>query len=83
MIGSDEFNYRGSRTTGHSTGDSSDVEYIETFLASYNHTTSKQRLLIDIVCPQPQSRRRDVATSTSSQSTPQAARTNSTSGWKK
>lgn len=83
MIGSDEFNYRSSRTPNHPTGDISDMEYIETFLASSSRVKSERQLLIDIVCPQPQSRRRGTMASAGNQTSLRAARTNSTSGWQK
>lgn len=83
MIGSDEFNFRSVQPTSSSTGDISDMEYIETFLTSSGSMQSEARLLIDIVCPQPQSQPRSSVSSANGQSTAQAARTNSTNSWRK
>jgi hypothetical protein len=84
MIGAEEFRYRGSSNSSRSTGDLSDMEYIETFLVSRGKAEGKKQLLIDIVCPQPQSsKKRGSVPSTNGQQSLRAARTNSTSGWRK
>lgn len=41
-------------------GDMSDVDYIEAFIVTDSRTQSQAGFLIDIVCPQPPSRRRGV-----------------------
>ncbi len=61
MIGSDEFNLRGSQPARDSVGDISDTDFIETFIATRGGTRSEVGFLIDIVCPQPPSKRRHLS----------------------
>ncbi len=80
MIGSDEFNLRSAQPVAYTTGDISEMEYIESFVGSKQDDS---QLLIDIVCPQPQSRRRNIIPAASRPSITRSARTNSSSSWGK
>jgi len=82
MIGTDEFNFR-RQPANNAAHDIDEAAFIE-MLPTVSGTARKEpRLLIDIVCPQPQSKRRSGTPAASGQSTLRAARTNSTNGWRK
>ena len=57
MIGSDEFNVRKLQSISQQAGDSSDMDFIETFFVANSNDQIDSGLLIDIVCPQPRSQR--------------------------